>query len=269
MGCTWNIELLKQFGLSVGNEALLGNGTLPYTGWYAPAVNIHRSAFGGRNWEYFSEDGFLSGKLAAAIIQGCREKGVITQLKHFAVNDQETHRNANGVATWLTEQSMREIYLKPFEIAVKEGESLGMMSSFNRIGYTWAGGDYRLLTEVLRQEWGFKGMVICDYNSATAYMNNRQMVYAGGDLNLATDRSMMWNDFDANNADDVAAIKETTKHILYATANSNAFTVEVLGFKPPIWVICMYVIDAVVGIGLVIWGFVVIKNALKPKKSSK
>ena len=265
LGCTWNVDLLREFGISVGNEALLGNETLPYTGWYAPAVNIHRSPFGGRNWEYFSEDSFLSGKLAAAEIQGCREKGVITELKHFAVNDQETHRNANGLATWLTEQSLREIYLRPFEIAVKQGKSLGMMSSFNRIGVTWAGGDYRLLSDVLRYEWGFKGMVICDYNSATAYMNNRQMVYAGGDLNLATDRSMMWNDFNSANADDAAAIKETTKHILYATANSNAFTVEVLGLKPPVWVIVMYVIDGALVLGLAVWGFFVIRKALKTK----
>lgn len=144
--CSWNTDLLYRFGQTVGDEALTGytyeeqvtneDGTtetvirhIPYTGWYAPAINIHRSAFGGRNWEYYGEDGYLSGKLAAEQIKGLREKGVIPYLKYFAVNEQETTRNAGGLVTWVTEQAMREIYLRPFEIAVKEGKTNGMMSS--------------------------------------------------------------------------------------------------------------------------------------------
>ena len=269
LGATWNTELIEKMGISVGNEALLGNGTTPYTGWYAPAVNIHRSAFGGRNFEYFSEDSFLSGKMAAAEIQDVMSKGVYTQLKHFAVNEQETHRSANGVLTWLTEQSMREIYLKPFEIAVKEGGSMGMMSSFNRIGTKWTGGDYRLLTEILRNEWGFKGMVICDYNDATPYMNPKQMVYAGGDLNLASRRDFYWNNFNKDNADDVAALKLATKNILYTVTNSNALNTEILGYYPPMWIIIMFIVDGVLAVGLALWGVVAIRKAQKESENKK
>ena len=143
-------------------------------------MNIHRTPFSGRNGEYYSEDGLLSGRMAASVVTGAREKGVNTMVKHFAVNDQETDRDTNGLITWLSEQALREIYLKPFELVVKEGKSLGIMSSFNRIGTVWAGGSYELLTEILRNEWGFRGMVITDY--ANAYMNPDQMIRAGGDM---------------------------------------------------------------------------------------
>lgn len=222
--------------------------------------------FGGRNWEYYGEDGYLSGKLAAEQIKGLREKGVIPYLKHFAVNEQETTRNAGGLVTWVTEQAMREIYLRPFEIAVKEGKTNGMMSSFNRIGTRWAGGDYRLLTEVLRDEWGFRGAVICDYDSATPYMDNRQMASAGGDLTLGTDQSAFWRDFDAGNAEDVAILRNATKNILYATANSTGVLVSVrTGIAK--WQILLYVLDAVIPAGLVVWGvFAIIKAYKKPKE---
>ena len=281
--CSWNTDLLYRFGQTVGDEALTGytyeeqvtneDGTtetvirhIPYTGWYAPAINIHRSAFGGRNWEYYGEDSYLSGKLAAEQIKGLREKGVIPYLKHFAVNEQETTRNAGGLVTWVTEQAMREIYLRPFEIAVKEGKTNGMMSSFNRIGTRWAGGDYRLLTEVLRNEWGFRGAVICDYDSATPYMDNRQMASAGGDLTLGTDQSAFWRDFDAGNAEDVAILRNATKNILYATANSTGVLVSVrTGIAK--WQILLYVLDAVIPAGLVVWGvFAIIKAYKKPKE---
>lgn len=129
-----------------------GNG-LPYSGWYAPAVNLHRSPFAGRNFEYYSEDAILSGKLAVNVINGAKTKGVYTDLKHFALNDQETNRG--GIATFCTEQALRELYLKPFEIAVKGSDNpaevpsakadgltayqgtSGVMSSFNRIGTKW------------------------------------------------------------------------------------------------------------------------------------
>ena len=154
MGATWNVELAQQMGEIVGDEGNVGNEKtgVPYSGWYAPAVNIHRSPFAGRNWEYYSEDGALSGKFAASVIQGAKEKGVYCYVKHFAINDQETDREYNGILVWANEQAMREIYLKPFEIAVKEGGAGGMMSSFNRIGMKWAGGSYPLLTSVLRDE---------------------------------------------------------------------------------------------------------------------
>ena len=217
IAATWNVELAYQMGVSVGNEGIIGNSRgdgRPYSGWYAPAVNIHRTPFSGRNFEYYSEDPFISGKLAAEVIKGARSRGVYTQLKHFAVNDQETNRS--GVCTWLTEQSLREIYLKPFEMAVKEGGAMGIMSSFNRIGSLWTGGDYRLLTEILREEWGFKGMVITDFNTEP-FMDTKQMAYAGGDLNLATTPAA-WT---PTTAMDYVVLRNAVKNIIYTTARSN------------------------------------------------
>lgn len=190
IAATWNTELVEKMGVAVGNEALIGNERgdgRSYSGWYGPAVNIHRTPFSGRNWEYYSEDGFLSGKMAASVITGAKSKGVYTYVKHFTVNDQETNRDTNGLITWVNEQALREIYLKPFELAVTEGHTSAMMSSFNRIGTVWAGGSYELLTDVLRNEWGFVGMVITDYNT-NGYMYADQMIRAGGDLNLIQDK---------------------------------------------------------------------------------
>ena len=227
VGMTFNQELAEEWGETVGEESLWGdittvNGEVvtkaPYSGWYAPGVNIHRSPFGGRNFEYYSEDPVHTGKMAAAEIRGTRRKGMYTFMKHFALNEQETHRSINGDISYCTEQAMREIYLKAFEIAVKEGKSLGIMSSFNRIGLKWTGGDYRLLTTILRAEWGFRGAVIDDFNTP-GYMPVKQMCYAGGDLNLSTTRS--WSKTDWNNANDVTVIRKALKNTLYVVANSN------------------------------------------------
>ena len=124
-------------------------------GWYAPAMNIHRNAFSGRTFEYFSEDSLLSGVMASNEIAGAKEKGVYSFMKHFALNDQETKRT-EMLCTWTNEQAMREIYLKPFEMSVKEGGAQAVMSAFNYIGNTYAGGNNVLLNTVLRDEWGFK-----------------------------------------------------------------------------------------------------------------
>ncbi len=259
---TWNVDLAYDMGVSVGNDAMYAN----IQGWYAPAMNIHRSAFGGRNFEYYSEDPFLSGKLAASVAEGARSKGVITYIKHFAVNEQETDRDSNGLVTWLTEQAMREIYLKPFEICVKEGGTLGVMSSFNRIGVKWTGGDYRLLTEILRGEWGFEGAVICDFNSSS-YMNTKQMAYAGGDLNLANTpmRTRVWAD--SSSAADVTVLRNCAKNILFATANSNAINRDIAGYRMPVWQVVMIVVICVIVAGLAVWGVFAVRGALKAAKS--
>lgn len=147
-------------------------------------------------------------------------------MKHLAVNEQETKRQ--GVLTWLDEQTLREVYLKAFEIAVKKsGEACkGMMTSFNRIGTRWTGGDYRLVTEVFMDEWGFRGAVICDFNTVQ-YMNVKQMVYAGGDLNLSTTRR--WSAASsATSAADITVLRNATHNILYTVANSNAYSAEIL-----------------------------------------
>lgn len=179
MAATWDVELLEKVGTAIGNEALFAteagrvNGV---NGWYAPGMNIHRSPFSGRNFEYYSEDAFLGGMLGSAQIKGVQSKGIYCYMKHFALNDQESNRSCSGndgngkggrgLVTWSNEQAIREIYLKPFEIAItdnKDNGTLAVMTSFNRVGTCWAGGSYDLLTGVLRGEWGFDGFVITDY----------------------------------------------------------------------------------------------------------
>lgn len=268
---SWSEEIAQGFGEMVGNEGIIGsdghgNG-MPYSGWYAPGVNIHRSPFGGRNFEYCSEDALLTGKMAAAQIRGCQSKGVYCFVKHFAVNDQETHRSSNGVSVWLNEQTLRETYLRAFEIVVKEGNTRAIMSSFNRIGGVWAGGDYRLLTEILRGEWGFNGTVITDFTSG-AYMNARQMAYAGGDLNLNNQEKYIWSDFDENNVNDVAVLRRCAKNVLYTVLHSNAMNGEIIGYGMPVWQICMVAVDCVIVAGLAVWGFFAIKGAFKKRNVS-
>lgn len=274
VGSTWNQELVYEMGQAVGNEALIGNeagdGT-PYSGWYAPGLNIHRSPFGGRNYEYYSEDGYLSGMMTAAMVEGCADKGVYVTMKHFALNEQETHRSSNGVLTWATEQSIRELYLKPFELAIKKAQEtetdqlvpFAVMSSFNRIGERWTGGDYRLLTTILRQEWGFTGLVISDFNTCS-HMNVKDMFYAGGDLNLEMAGLRTYTP-DENSAADVTVLREGAKNILYVIANSNAMRGEFI-MVPPLWQLLLFAADGVLVIGLTAWGVAVIKKARKKDK---
>ena len=262
MAATFNEELMEELGNTIGEEGYWGNDKTgqPYSSIYAPGVNIHRSMFGGRNAEYFSEDPLLSGKMAAAEIRGCQEMGVICMVKHFAANEQETHRARNGDVSWLTEQSLREIYLRSFEIAVKEGESRGLMTSFNRIGLKWTGGDYRLITEILRDEWGFQGTVICDFNTHPEYMFSRQMAYAGGDLNLAN-TPVAW--VDPTDVGDLVVLRRCAKNVIYSLANSNAMNGEVIGYRMPDWQIIVLVVDAAILLGVIAWGAVGLMQAKK------
>lgn len=237
MASTWNINLMNELGEAIGEEGTIGDKATgqPYSSIYAPGVNIHRSPFGGRCSEYFSEDPFISGMMGAAEVQGIQSRGVLPTVKHFVANEQETHRSIGGDLSWLSEQALREIYLKPFEYTVKLGETRGIMTSFNRIGTRWTGGDYRLLTEILRNEWGFNGLVICDFNTIPQYMIPRMMFYAGGSLDLATQQSAMWTDCDTSNAGDAIVLMRAVKDVMYALVNSNAMNAEVIGYNPPIW----------------------------------
>lgn len=237
MASTWNINLMNELGEAIGEEGTIGDKATgqPYSSIYAPGVNIHRSPFGGRCSEYFSEDPFISGMMGAAEVQGIQSRGVLPTVKHFVANEQETHRSIGGDLSWLSEQALREMYLKPFEYTVKLGETRGIMTSFNRIGTRWTGGDYRLLTEVLRNEWGFNGLVICDFNTIPQYMIPRMMFYAGGSLDLATQQSAMWTDCDTSDAGDAIVLMRAVKDVMYALVNSNAMNAEVIGYNPPIW----------------------------------
>lgn len=181
IACTWNCPLAEKMGEGVGKEAEdMGTDI-----WYAPGVNIHRNPMAGRNFEYFSEDPVISGKMASAIISGCASQGLVTTIKHFVLNDQESNRA--GIYTWADEQTMREIYLKAFEIPIKETKCCGIMSAFDRLGTVWCGASSALLNDLLRTEWGFEGFVVSDYSSnftGTGYMNPVLAVYNGNDTIL-------------------------------------------------------------------------------------
>lgn len=214
---TYNVDLAEKRGTMVGNEAL----ELGVSGWYGPAMNIHRSEFSGRNFEYYSEDGLLAGKMGAKETSGAASRGLYAYIKHFALNDQETNR-CDKLATWSNEQAIREIYLKPFELSVKEGGATAVMSSFNFIGLQWAGGCSELLQNVLRDEWGFKGVVITDYFGGYGYMDADQAIAEGNDLMLST----LGSDgatLDASTSPTGKTHMRTASHnILYTIANSNA-----------------------------------------------
>ncbi len=232
---TFNTELVYEMGVMVGNEGLANK----VTGWYAPAMNIHRSPFAGRNFEYYSEDPLLSGKMGAACVSGASSKGMYCTIKHFAVNDQETNRVNNGVSSWLNEQAMREIYLKPFEYTVKNATQTikaitddqgtmseismkgctAVMSSFNRLGGTWAGGSVPLMTNVLRNEWGFEGLAITDFDLYD-YMYPDQSIAAGTDLILSTDAMKSLED--TKSATALTNLRNATHNILYTVVHSSA-----------------------------------------------
>lgn len=258
--CTWNKDLAKQFGEMIGDMA----HDMHVAGWYAPAMNIHRNAFSGRTFEYFSEDSLLSGVMASSEISGAKSKGVYSFMKHFALNDQETKRT-EMLCTWTNEQAMREIYLKPFEMSVKEGGAQAVMSSFNYIGNTYAGASSNLLQTVLRGEWGFKGFVLTDYFGGYGYQNADQEVRAGNDSMLATTK--ITNHITDKSATSVKAMRQAAHNILYTAANSWQYANGEPKVATPIWKTAMYVawgVTAVLVIGLEI---VAIKRYLNRKKA--
>ncbi|WP_308161115.1 glycoside hydrolase family 3 C-terminal domain-containing protein [Cellulomonas sp. GbtcB1] len=282
---TWDVDLGRAMGEMLGNEAMFKD----INGWYAPAANLHRSPFAGRNFEYYSEDPFLSGLMMTSVANGAAEKGVYTTLKHFALNDQETNRVNNGIATWATEQTIREIYLKPFEMAVKnismevpyladdEGTietttvgSTAIMSSFNRIGATWAGGSEALMTDVLRGEWGFEGFAISDFN-LYPYMNPNQSISAGTDLTLTFQPSKSFGD--TSSAKAVTDIREATHNILFTVANSNAVNGLAPGatvsYTPPTWVYIQIGASILVGLLVVAGALMVTRRVLRHRKTAE
>ncbi len=233
MAATWNVALMERAGKALGNEALLATEsgrTNGVNGWYAPGMNIHRTPFAGRNFEYYSEDSFLSGALGSAQVKGVQSKGIYCYLKHFALNNQESNRSCSGngtsgqgLATWSNEQAIREIYLKPFEMTVAANKhgTLAIMTSFNRIGARWAGGHYGLINGVLRGEWGFDGFVITDYWEGD-YMGSMQMLGAGGDAMLISAANSATRVQDKQSNKTVSLLRDSAKHILYTVAASSA-----------------------------------------------
>ena len=222
MAMTWNKDLAYEIGTSMGQEYQDANNY----GWYGPAMNTHRSAFAGRNFEYYSEDGVLAGLIAAAEINGASTKGVYPYIKHFAMNDQETNR-CSFLLTYAPEQAFREIYLKPFEIAVKkyEGTSIAAMSAFNWIGTEPGCANNELLNTVLRDEWGFVGMVETDYNGSYGYQITDHCIRNGNDLMLGFNGAAS-NVLSDQSATAVKAMRQACKNILYTVGNSGYYTVN-------------------------------------------
>lgn len=289
---TWNQELARQFGEMIGNEALLGG----CNGWYAPSMNIHRTPFSGRNGEYYSEDAFLSGAVGSNAVYGAASKGLYAYIKHFAFNDQENHRGDRpgqfSVATWLNEQSAREIYLKPFEMCMKVGDvelsyvegdgnggwrnakrafpaSMGVMTAFNRVGATWTGGDYNLITGLLRNEWAFKGIVMTDNANTGVFMDGYQMIEAGADVKLTYAKESARFDFDAQNPAHYHYAREALHRTLYTIANTNAMNGAMPGsvFKDGMRLTdkVLLAVDIVFGL-LILWFAYVIFRGFKPSK---
>ena len=260
IGMTWSKDLAYSFGDSIGEMA----NEMDTSGWYGPAMNIHRTAFAGRNFEYYSEDGVLSGVMASNAIKGAQEHGVYAYMKHFALNDQEGNRTSMA-ATWSNEQAIREIYLKPFEMSVKDADCHAVMSSFNYIGNRWAGGCSELLKNVLRGEWGFVGFVETDYFGVYGYMTADQGVRNGSDLMLCT----TGNDFNTVTVltnSSKQALREASKNILYTVVNSRAYAEENLNPGMPKWKIIMIGADVIVALLIVGLEYTAIKGYKKRKE---
>lgn len=259
---TWNTDLVYEMGLAIGQEGLT-NGI---QGWYAPAVNLHRSPFGGRNFEYYSEDSLISGRIGAAMVSGARQNGLFAHIKHFALNEMD-HARGN-VQVYATEQSMREMYLRGFEIATKEavcteqvydGETGGQktveikaagayMTSMTFIGPKFSGASYELLTTVLRNEWGFEGFVITDFTSGDN--KSKDCGYkVGNDLWMGM-RTTQLNDLDTATAQ--WAARKAIKNIAYTIVNSAAYNGIAPGsyayYDMSPWRIGLIVFDVVAGV---------------------
>ena len=216
VAATFNTELIYQVGNVIGNNCLeAGVACL-----YGPGSNIHRTPFGGRNFEYYSEDAFLSGQVTAIEVKGIQDKGVDVVIKHFALNDCEQDRIGLGV--WLNEQAAREIYLKAFQAAFEEGDANGVMTAYTRWGAIWSGGHKGLMTNIMREEWGSQGMTITD-NVLTTYVNGVDGVLAGGVTTFDAMLPYVTNQLPKYENDPVVvnAMREACHHNLYALANSS------------------------------------------------
>ena len=272
---TFNLDLAYEMGNAVGEENYwIGGG-----GWYAPSINMHWSPFSGRNYEYYSEDPVVSGKVATHVISGAGDKGTFCTLKHFAMVDQEEQRWWIP-SVWATEQTIREIYLKPFEIAVKDAvktikyisDDQGtvstktmraadamMTSGWSGIGGLFSAYDYNLLTNVLRNEWGFCGYVVTDYdqgNCANDSVAVNRMVRAGTDQHMLDMTLSPGSYTSLDNATGVAALRKSIKNTLYTIVNSAQFNGAVPGaeiyYKMSPWRVAVIALDVVIGLGIVV-----------------
>lgn len=261
---TWDWKKAYKWGNAIGEEGK----ALNIQGWYAPGCNVHRSPLGGRNFEYFSEDGRMCGVFVGYTVKGCTENGVYAYMKHFAGNDSDAGRN--GQYKWMTEQSLREIWAKPAELAVKIGNANAAMVSVDRIGSVRATGSYALLTSLLRDEWGFRGSTITDYYQAGNVNDMDEGIRAGNDLALHPSGSYKLFD-DITSATSVKALQNAAHNILYTYIDTIYRTETASGIDMSSnigkrettnngtwWRPTLLALDIVLGVGLLTWaGFCV------------
>lgn len=217
---TWNKELAQAWGECMGKISQ----EMGAEGWYAPGMNTHRTAFGARNYEYFSEDGVLAGNMGAKAVEGTRKYGVYSYIKHFALYE----GNAKMVSVWSNEQAIREIYLKPFEISVKQGGANAVMVSWSFLGDKWTGECSNLMNTVLRDEWGFRGMALTDFfrNNGHGFMNADAALANGVDAMLSTFNGDANNVADPNHPTSVLQMRNACKNVMYTVVSSWAYDGE-------------------------------------------
>jgi len=267
MAATFNLELIENMGKCIGEDFLHAtddSGTV-FSGIYGPGANIHRTPYCGRNFEYYSEDGWLSGRVAAVEVAGIQDRGVYVFTKHFALNDQEEGRY--GISTWSNEQAIRELYLEGFEGSVARGGGMGVMSSFNRLGVTWSGAHHGLMTGVLRDEWGMKGAAITDCSVMAAYMDYRLGVLAGQDLWDGYSMGMETLDGLDNDPAIVSAVQTAVKHIAYSITHSHAMNVGNATVRTitPWWQMAIYAATGVMAVLTAGSVFMLIRSKKKAK----
>ena len=242
IAASYSREIACLVGKCMAEDMLHSNQNSDSTsvaGIYAPGLNIHRSQYLGRHNEYYSEDGWLSGEIAASQVQGIRSKGVLAFAKHFALNDQEQGRY--GISVWANEQSIREVYLEAFEGAIRGG-AMNVMTSFNRIGVVWSGAHYGLMTGILRDEWGMEGAAITDMSMNAKWMDYRMGVLAGQDIWCGQKGSMGTLDGTENDPAIASAVHRAMKNIVYSVTRTNAMNVgdAVVLTVTPTWKIALY-----------------------------
>lgn len=270
MAATFNRELIEHMGKCIGEDFLHAAGAdgTVYSGIYGPGANIHRTPYCGRNFEYYSEDGWLAGEVAAVEVAAIQDRGVYVFTKHFALNDQEEGRY--GISTWSNEQAIRELYLEGFEGSVVKGGGLGVMSSFNRLGVTWAGAHRGLMTGILRDEWGMKGAAITDCSMFALYMDYRMGLLAGQDIWDGLSMRMATLDGLDNDPVIVAACQTALKRIAYSITRSHAMNVGNATIVPitPWWQMTLYAVTGVFAALTAVSVFMLIRSRKKAKATN-
>ena len=263
IACTWNQDLAQQYGEMMGRMCREMN----IAGWYAPGMNTHRTPFGARNYEYFSEDGTLAGYISAATVQGAESQGVYAYIKHFALYEM----NAKMVCVWSNEQAIREIYLKPFEISVKVGDAHAVMVSWSFIGIKWSGENSNLLNTVLRDEWGFEGFTLTDFfrNNGHGFMNADAALANGVDAMLSTYAGGPNVVQNPDAAIDIRIVRQACKNVMYTVVNSWMYEEDGVNTSMPIWQRAVIGADVVVGVILIGMGVLVWRKYKKDKAAEK